>query len=122
MFLRALGRFLIFDETDAIILQTEAYAGKGDDKNNIHSDRKQGLGPLPSGLYFIAGPVEHRRFGPMAFHLAPSARNRMYGRSGFMIHGDSRKNPGQGSAGCIVLDRRSRTKLADLKVVSLTVG
>jgi len=28
----------------------------------------------------------------------------MYGRSGFMIHGDSQKHPSQASEGCIVLD------------------
>lgn len=43
--------------------------------------------------------------------LTPMAHTYTYGRSGFMIHGDSLAHPGQASDGCIVLDQQYRSMI-----------
>jgi hypothetical protein len=40
--------------------------------------------------------------------LEPNQQNEMYGRAGFLIHGDSLEHPGTASLGCIVLGRLYR--------------
>ncbi len=37
----------------------------------------------------------------------------MFGRSGFLIHGDSVSHPGEASEGCIILDRNVRETIAN---------
>ncbi|CAM3609059.1 hypothetical protein VA7868_03548 [Vibrio aerogenes CECT 7868] len=49
---------------------------------------EKGLGPH-TGIYSL--------------RLRPDAGNQMFGRNGFMIHGDSRVHPGRASEGCIIL-------------------
>ena len=54
--------------------------------------------------------------------MTPDPANEMFGRSGFLIHGDSLMHPGCASRGCIVLARPSREAIAqsgdqDLEVV-----
>ena len=46
---------------------------------------------------------------PIAFPLTPDSDNNMYGRSGFMIHGDNAQN--DASQGCIIMPRDVRELL-----------
>jgi len=43
--------------------------------------------------------------------LSPHPDNEMFGRGSFRIHGDSIKNPGTASHGCIIAPRSVREKI-----------
>lgn len=89
------------------------YSGAGEDKNDPADESIPQKGPLPSGLYTILLPITHPHLGPLAMQLVPDARNKMYGRSDFWIHGDSLSHPGQASKGCIVQGHDVRQLIAD---------
>ena len=63
------------------------------------------VGPLPPGHYTIGAPQDTITHGPYVLPLTPNPGNQMYGRGGFLIHGDSILAPGrqEASEGCIVL-------------------
>lgn len=83
------------------------YAGYETGKNNPTMQHVPDVGPLPRGLYRIVGePFEHERCGQFCLRLEPDAANEMFGRAGFLLHGDNGK--GTASHGCIVQDRKSR--------------
>ncbi|AHG20738.1 hypothetical protein Z042_14845 [Chania multitudinisentens RB-25] len=82
-------------------LVTRGYSGKGQHKNNPASQSVRGLGPIPRGQYTIGSYTSSK--GPMTIILEPSRANHMYGRDAFRIHGDSLRDPGNASEGCIIL-------------------
>lgn len=107
------GRFTIASPVDdggieRVIYEATGYAGRGRHRNDPESQHLRGLGPLPRGAYDVVGSVDHVRFGPVVFRLSPVEGNSMFGRSGFLIHGDSTTRPGDASSGCIVLPRAAR--------------
>lgn len=69
------------------------------------------VGPIPAGNYFIQKPEDTVTHGPYVLPLVPYSSNEMFGRSGFLIHGDSVVNPGTASEGCIILSRDVREKI-----------
>jgi hypothetical protein len=80
------------------------------------------MGPIPKGLYSIGTPRNTSNRGPYVLDLTPKGHNAL-GRSEFLIHGDSIKNPGKASEGCIILPKLVREKIANsgdkvLKVVN----
>ncbi len=98
------------------------YAGKDKGKNNPSMESIPFVGPIPKGLYTIGGPRNTPNRGPYVLDLIPKGHNAL-GRSEFLIHGDSIKNPGKASEGCIVMPRLIREKIAKsgdklLKVVN----
>lgn len=97
------------------------YAGAGAGKNNPDMDDVPNTGPLPRGDYTIGRPYDSSH-SPYTLRLTPHPKNVMHGRAGFLIHGDSVKNPGTASQGCIILPRAIRQKIFesgdhDLRVV-----
>ncbi|MFM2479936.1 tlde1 domain-containing protein [Celerinatantimonas sp. YJH-8] len=83
---------------------SEGYSGQGRGKNNPEMQNIKSTGPIPRGKYTIIGtPFKHPHTGIYTLRLQPNASNIMFGRDGFMIHGDSRAHPGQASEGCIIL-------------------
>ena len=85
------------------------YAGAPGYKNNTKYECIIGKGPLPRGRYRIVGtPFKHEHAGLYTLRLQPHPANSMCGRAGFLIHGDSKKNPGAASNGCIVTTRSDR--------------
>lgn len=99
------------------------YSGYGADKNEPESQHKHGLGPIPRGLYVIEEPRDTVTHGPYVMPLTPHPENVMFGRSAFLIHGDSIHDPGTASHGCIILAKLFRLKVWDsgdrlLQVVS----
>lgn len=83
------------------------------------------VGPVPTGRYRIDAPVNTVTHGPYVLRIVPDPKNVMYGRTGFLIHGDSVVSPGTASEGCIVQSRDVREKIwasgdRDLEVVSGT--
>jgi hypothetical protein len=88
------------------------YAGKGTAKNDPSRIKEKGIGPLPPGAYHIGPAYTHAHLGPMTMNLDPTPITQMWGRALMRIHGDSIKDPGNGSNGCIVLPLKARRLIA----------
>jgi hypothetical protein len=84
------------------------YSGKGTGKNNPDLQGIHDCGPIPVGVYRIGEPYDSPDHGPFVLPLKPDAANQMWGRSGFLLHGDSRDHPGEASEGCIIQGRVTR--------------
>jgi Protein of unknown function (DUF2778) len=87
------------------------YSGAGACKNEPDQEDQPGRGPIPSGLYAIEAPKDTLTHGPFVLTLEPHITNVMFGRSGFLIHGDSIKDPGTASKGCIILGALIRRRI-----------
>jgi Protein of unknown function (DUF2778) len=97
-------------------LQGIGYSGNGTSLNNPLDTRIAGHGPVPVGMYIMGpwyddapGPESK---GPIVARLTPYQDNEMFGRSGFMIHGDNEKGNHSASDGCIVAGHDYRAALA----------
>jgi hypothetical protein len=80
------------------------------------------VGPIPKGLYTI-GPFfdDLGGKGPLVAHLTPDPVNEMYGRAGFMIHGDNAAVNHTASHGCIIAAHVIRQAIADSGDTALEV-
>lgn len=87
------------------------YSGKGTGQNNPAMQNIPNVGPLPQGMFTIEAPIDSPTHGPFALPLAPDPENEMYGRSEFLIHGDSIQHPGEASEGCIIAQRFARERI-----------
>jgi hypothetical protein len=93
----------------SLVTIATGYAGHDGGKNNPDMQEHPNMGPLPRGKYDIQGPpVDTKEHGPYVLHLVPHKENQMFGRSGFLIHGDSVKKPGSASLGCMIMPRDIR--------------
>lgn len=98
------------------------YSGKGDGKNNPDYQRTPDFGPIPEGGWKIEGPpFDTTSHGPYVMRLAPNDTTDTFGRSGFLIHGDSLQHPGEASEGCIILSRPLREAIWGSGDYNLTV-
>jgi hypothetical protein len=88
-----------------------AYSGKGVGKNNPSAQNIVDVGPIPQGSYIIGAPTDTVTQGPYVLPLTPDPTNEMFGRSDFLIHGDSLVDPGNASEGCIVTARSVRERI-----------
>lgn len=88
------------------------YSGHGEGKNNPEMENVMNTGPLPKGLYSIGLSYQSKTKGPVTMRLFPDPTTRLFGRAGFLIHGDSIAKPGTASEGCIILARPIRDILA----------
>jgi hypothetical protein len=85
------------------------YSGAVGFKNDPANCQLKMRGPIPPGFYTITKPsFNDPTHGPVVMRLTPDPANNMYGRDGFMIHGDSIEHPGAASEGCIILSRPVR--------------
>ena len=100
----------------------EGYSGAGDGKNNPDMQEVHNVGPLPRGEYTINAPQHTVTHGPYVLPLTPNPANEMFGRSGFLMHGDSVVNPGTASEGCIIMPRHIREQVWSSDDHSLTVA
>lgn len=87
------------------------YSGAGLGKNNPALQSLRNVGPIPVGTYTIGAPYNSSSHGPLCMALIPAATNVMWGRSAFLIHGDSIRSPGTASQGCIILPGVVRKQL-----------
>lgn len=87
------------------------YAGNGEGKNNPAMQHVSNVGPIPRGRYRIGPPHDTKLHGPFVLPLTEDPANEMFGRSGFLIHGDSIAAPGTASEGCIIMARSIREKI-----------
>jgi hypothetical protein len=88
------------------------YSGHDDGKNNPDMQQVPNTGPIPQGRYFVGPPHDSAKVGPFALPLDPAPETDTFGRSSFMIHGDSIVHPGTASEGCIILLRDARNTIA----------
>jgi hypothetical protein len=80
------------------------YSGAKEGKNNPALESVPNVGPIPCGRWTITGPpVDTHDHGPYVLRLDPAAETQTHARTGFLMHGDSRANPGTASHGCIIL-------------------
>lgn len=88
------------------------YSGNGLGKNNPQWEGIRNKGPIPRGDWFMKSMLpETTNKGPCVIVLEPVAVRQQFGRSGFLIHGDSIANPGAASDGCIILPRPAREEM-----------
>lgn len=112
----------LLTDKDGVIV-ARGYSGKGEGKNNPALQHVKRTGPIPQGMYRIVGPpYSTDSHGPYVIKLTPDPANKMFGRSAFLIHGDSKTNPGEASLGCIIVPRAARGMVwasgdRDLKVI-----
>jgi hypothetical protein len=90
---------------------TTGYSGKGQYKNKPIFENLIDKGCIPKGTYKILPGYTDNEKGKFCLKLSPDKNNQMFGRSGFMIHGDDIKNPGTASDGCIILNYKARIEI-----------
>jgi hypothetical protein len=95
------------------------YSGAGEGKNNPDKEDEKNVGPIPRGQYKIGKSKEWKGM-PNCFDLSPDGHD-AHGRTAFLIHGDSKKNPGSASEGCIILSADVRKKIAESGATRLRV-
>jgi len=81
-------------------------------KNNPTLQHVHDVGPIPVGTYSIGSAEDTLTHGPFVLPLTPDPVNQMFGRAGFLIHGDSVVEPGTASRGCIIMARAIRNEIA----------
>lgn len=100
------------------------YSGAGAGKNNPEMESVHDVGPIPRGNWTIVGPpVNTPDHGPYVLRLQPDAGTDTFGRTGFLMHGDSKESPGCVSHGCVIMPRAVREQVwtsgdRDLEVVA----
>lgn len=87
------------------------YSGIGIGKNKPENEAVHNIGPIPRGTYSIGKPFHHAHTGAYTMRLIPIKGTNVYGRTGFMIHGDSASHPGEASNGCIIVKLDSRQRI-----------
>jgi Protein of unknown function (DUF2778) len=88
------------------------YSGFDNGKNNPSMQAVADVGPIPQGDWTIVGPpVNTTTHGPFVLRLEPATSTNLFGRSGFLMHGDSIEAPGAASHGCIIMPRTVREQV-----------
>ena len=103
------------------VVWAAGYSGWHEGKNNPQIEDQHDVGPIPHGIYLIGRPHDSSLHGPHAMTLTPLNGTQTYGRSGFLIHGDSLEHPGEASEGCIVLPLATRQMIAKSQEATLVV-
>jgi hypothetical protein len=83
------------------------YSGHDAGKNNPTLESRVATGPIPAGMWKIGSPRNSQNVGPYALPLTPVGHG-AFGRSAFFCHGDSAKQPGAASRGCLIMPRNVR--------------
>lgn len=98
------------------------YSGKGEGLDNPDLQNVPDVRPIPEGTYTIGPAFTHPGKGPVVMALEPDPSNQMFGRSGFLIHGDNFKMNHTASDGCIILSRPIREQIdgSDDRVLIVT--
>lgn len=108
----ALARFAYDNEFAPAIIITTLYSGFQDGLNNPAMEQIANIGPIPRGAWYIGPTFDSPLHGPFCIVLTPQPGTDTFGRSGFLIHGDSIAHAGSASHGCIVTDRKTREWIA----------
>lgn len=79
---------------------SQGYSGHDIGKNNPEKQNIPKIGPIPRGVYTIGPSYDDPHKGPCVMRLTPDPKDEMFGRAGFLIHGDNSKH--DASEGCII--------------------
>lgn len=107
----------IYRQQDGLLIDPQGkpagsgYSGAAEGKNNPDMQAAHNVGPIPQGHYHIQPPQNTVTHGPYVLPLLAYPENEMFGRYGFLIHGDSVVEPGTASQGCIIMPRNVREKI-----------
>jgi len=98
------------------------YSGFDAGKNMPSAENEPSIGPIPRGRWKIGNLYQSENHGPDCMPLTPCDGTETFGRSGFLLHGDSILHPGSASHGCIIMPRSVRLEVAssgdmDLEVI-----
>ena len=88
------------------------YSGHGEGLNNPAMQDIKGVGPIPKGTYTIGEAFHHPTKGPCVMRLTPHPDNEMFGRDGFLLHGDNFALNHTASDGCIIQGLDARTSIS----------
>ena len=99
--------FICRDAAGQTYASCTGYAGNNQGLNNPLAQNQPNVGPLPQGTYTVGGTTTRR--GPNTRPLIPDPSNNMYGRSGFLLHGDNAALNNTASEGCIIIPPQCRT-------------
>lgn len=109
----------IFEQTGRLLhsdtFVIRGYSGFAEGKNNPLMQAAKNMGPIPVSLYSIGEPHDTELHGPYVLPLWPDISTETWGRSGFLIHGDSLEHPGLASHGCIIVPRNIRMMIHESK-------
>ena len=94
------------------ILVGTGYAGFGEGVNNPSDQSVPDVGPIPQGFYTIGAAFTHPQAGPLAMRLEPEPGTNVFGRDGFLMHGDTASMDHTASHGCIIMDHTTRATVA----------
>ena len=88
-------------------------SGHGEGVNDPAMQSIANFGPIPQGRWMINSPRKVPGRGPYVLPLVASPTTDIFGRSGFLIHGDSLEHPGahEASHGCIILAHAVREQI-----------
>lgn len=95
----------------------KGYSGNGRGKNNPSMQAAKSVGPIPRGVWRLTQVYDSANTGRYTIMLLARDANpsddthQPTGRGSFRIHGDSIRNPGTASHGCIVLPRVLREQM-----------
>lgn len=89
------------------------YAGRDKGLNSPDHEMVKNTGPIPKGLWELGIWHTSKEFGPIVCFLRPIGGQNVFGRGGFMIHGDNKKMNYTASEGCIILSRNLRKLIRD---------
>jgi RHS repeat-associated protein len=116
----------VTETTGNIELVGTAYAGHGLGKNDPgyqfvqylgEGDGREHAGPLPQGTYTIQKQQDNVTSAGVrlraSMRLVPDRATVMFGRAGFLIHGDNSRGDESASTGCIILPPRIRNLIGD---------
>lgn len=98
---------------------SQGYSGHGIGENNADMQNVPKTGPIPRGTYAIGTHYDDPHKGPCVMRLTPDPSNEMFGRAGFLIHGDNTHH--DASEGCIILGPITRRTIATSDNKTLTV-
>lgn len=123
VYAQATGRLWLRDEQSQEKAKSvgRGYSGHPPYVNQTEAEAMVARGPIPRGSYRLHGPFNHSRLGPVCFYMEPAKGNTMFGRSGFLIHGDNQNGDQSGSHGCVILSRAIREQIATTPVRTFVV-
>jgi type VI secretion system (T6SS) effector TldE1-like protein len=100
---------------------TTGYSGHAEGKNNPALQDHPSLGPIPRGAYTLqvivglasGSPCDYEGKKAPVFRILPKPGTNTFGRSGFLIHGDSVSAPGTASLGCVIENHGEREAILE---------
>lgn len=91
------------------------YSGAPDGINDPTKIDMPDVGPIPVGQWNVGDPIDDAETGPFSLPLTPAEGTDTFGRTAFLIHGDSVLLAGlqKASKGCVILGRFAREAIAN---------